>query len=156
MKVRELIELNSYITDLEICVRENGGKLLDCLHIGPDYGTKPKYPQMIYPNGIMNHATARESTYICKSINTWDDGKDYWSIKLNSIPAKWLDLEVYCWRQRHVYSGRHYRSHSNPADEYCGLEITVNPSGQNLEIREEPKNKPSEQIEGQMSLELEV
>ena len=46
MTVRELIELNMMITDIEITVRKNGG-LLDQLNIGPAEGIKPPYPTMV-------------------------------------------------------------------------------------------------------------
>ena len=47
--------------------------------------------------GNLSLETKREAYYIDKSINAWDDGKDYWQVKVNRIPKKWLELEVYSW-----------------------------------------------------------
>ena len=44
MTVRDLIERNGMITDLEITVRKDGGLLLDQLNIGCSEGVKPPYP----------------------------------------------------------------------------------------------------------------
>ena len=101
MKVKELIELNQMITDVEITVRKNGNALLDQLNFGPSEGVKPPYPMMVPISeqyiGTMNRCHQREAYYIDKSINAWDDGKDYWQVKPERLPAKWLDLEVYAW-----------------------------------------------------------
>ena len=74
MTVRELIELNPRIVDIEITVRENGNMLVDFMAIGPDAGVEPPFPQMI-PNvkGAFN-GPKHKATYKRKSINAWDDG----------------------------------------------------------------------------------
>ena len=107
MKVRELIELNQMITDVKITVRKDG-KLLDQLNIGPSEGIKPPCPTMVPKEekyiGNMSIETKREAHYISKSINAWDDGKDYWQVKPDRIPKKWLDLEVYSWDARDAHT----------------------------------------------------
>ena len=85
MTVRELISLNQMIVDIEITVRKNGNALLDQLNFGPSEGVKPPYPVMVPIDeryiGTMNRCHQREAYYIPKSINAWDDGKDYWQVK---------------------------------------------------------------------------
>jgi len=104
MTVKDLIELNAMITDLEITVRIGGNLLLDQLNIGCSEGVKPPYPTRVPKDpkyaGNFNQSNDdmyKDTTYIPKSINAWDDGKDYYGIKLSRIPAKWLDLEVFSW-----------------------------------------------------------
>lgn len=168
MTVRELIELNQMITDIEITVRINGSRLLDQLNIGPAEGVKPPFPTRvpISEKYVKNFAVLdsnhyRDATYIDKSINAWDDGKDYWQVKPKRIPAKWLDLEVYAWEvwpaSSAVY-GKNRRNdwgNSNKNINFHGqkLIITALPSGESLEIVE-PKQQAQEdpQLEGQMNI----
>ncbi len=104
MTVRELIELNSMISDAEIVIRKNGHELVDCLNIGPVQGIKPPYPMRVpkkpeyigSPNS-MNDNFYKDAAYINKSINAWDDGKDFWEIKVDRIPKRYLDLTVFSW-----------------------------------------------------------
>lgn len=161
MTVYDLISLNQMITDLNITVRKDR-KLLDQLNIGCAEGVKPPYPTRVPIDekhidavGYYSH-THKDAIYIDKSINAWDDGKDYWQIKTKRIPQQWLELEVTDWDSHPAStvcttSPRRGRSH------FYGerLRINVLPSGQKLEIKEEkPKD---DQIDGQMSFEdLEV
>lgn len=160
MKVRELIGLNMMITDLEITVRKNGSALLDQLNIGPDEGQRPRFPTMVpkeerYINN-QSQETKREAYYIDKTINAWDDGKDYWQLLPNRIPGKWLDLEVYGWEVWPAStvctsSPRRHRTHFHGQKAI----ITALPSGESLKIKEQKKPKETEedeQLEGQMSL----
>ena len=101
MTVKELMELNAMITDLEITVRNKDGLLIDQLHIGMGVGIKPPYPTRVPKNpkvcinvDKMNDKFYRDAAYIRKSINSWDDGTDYWRVKVSAVPAKWLDLDV--------------------------------------------------------------
>jgi len=158
MKVRELIELNQMITDMEITVRQNGTALLDQLNIGPAEGIKPPYPTMVPKEeryiGNMSVSTKREAHYIDKSINAWDDGKDYWQIKTKRIPEKWLELEVYSWEVWPA-SSVCYTSPRRGHTHFHGqrLNITALPSGEKMEITEpKPKQEQTEQLEGQMSI----
>ena len=133
MTVKELIEINQFITDMTIEVRVDGNALLDCLHIGLDYGVEPPYPTMVPKSekyiGSQSQSTKRKATYIRKSINAWDDGRDFWEIKINRIPQRWLDLTVYDWRCSHVYLRRHPRSEGNPSRSYEGIRIIALPDG---------------------------
>lgn len=161
MKVRELIELNQMITDVEITIRQNGTLRLDQLNIGPERGEKPRYPTRVpikpeYAglNDIYDNKKYHEAAYIPKSINAWDDGKDYWQVKLNRIPEKWLELEVYSWEVWPA-SSVCYTSPRRGQTQFHGqrLNITALPSGQKMEIVEpKPKQEQAEQLEGQMSI----
>lgn len=165
MTVRELIELNQMITDIEITVRKNGTALLDQLNIGPAEGIKPPFPTMVPKEeryiGNMSRETKREAYYIDKNINAWDDGKDYWQIKPGRIPKRWLDLEVYSWEvwpaSTAVYgaSRRNDYGHSHKNINFHGqrLIVTVLPSGESLEVKEKKQIDQEEQLEGQMSIE---
>ena len=155
MTVRELIELNQMITDVEITVRKDGCRLLDQLNIGVSEGIKPPYPTRVpiderYINQDYNSHLMRDAYYIDKSINAWDDGKDYWQIKVNRIPSKWLDLEVYSWEvwpACHISGTRRYMNNS-----FHGQRISVValPSGESLKVKE-PKVTEDES-DGQMTL----
>lgn len=161
MKVRELIELNQMITDVEITIRQNGSLRLDQLNIGPAQGEKPPYPTRVpikpeYAGGynLHNDKMYREATYIPKSINAWDDGKDYWQVKPNRIPEKWLELEVYSWDVWPA-SSVCYTSPRRRQTQFHGqrLNITALPSGEKMEVTEpKPKQEQTEQLEGQMSI----
>ena len=136
MNVRELIEINQNITDICIEVRVDGCALLDALHIGLDYGAEPPYPQMVPIDrahiGNQCMAAKKKAKYIRKSINTWDDDKDYWQIKTNRIPKAWLDLEVFSWQNWHVYKGRHPRAAFGGQDAYEGIRIIALPTGEHM------------------------
>lgn len=136
MTVEELISANNNITDICIEVRVDGCALLDVLHIGLDYGVEPPYPQMVPKDrlhiGSQSLDSKRKSTYIRKSINAWDDGRDYWQVKPSRIPKAWLELEVYSWQNWHVYKGRHPRSSTNPNGSYDGIQIIALPAGEHM------------------------
>ena len=159
MKVRELLELNAHITDVEITVRKNGNMLLDFLAIGPDAGLEPPYPMMIPNNEGAFNGPRHKAKYIRKSINAWDDGKDYYEIKVDGIPRKWLDLEVFSWRTMHVYSPHHWRDPHPGMFSFEGIQITALPSGESLEIKTKTEKKNEDldengQLIGQMSFEV--
>ena len=99
MTVRELMELNQMITDVNIEIRRDGTRLLDALFIGCAEGVKPPFPVKVpeseqYINSL---SFRKEARYIAKSINAWDDGKDYWQVKPDRIPKAWLGLTVFSW-----------------------------------------------------------
>lgn len=164
MKVRELIELNQMITDVEITIRQNGTLRLDQLNIGPERGEKPRYPTRVpikpeYAglNDIYDNKKYREATYIPKSINAWDDGKDYWQVKPNRIPGKWLDLEVYSWDNRPARTvatesprrGGMFRNNNFHGEE---IHIVALPNGQTLDVPVEDPRQQDNQLDGQMSI----
>ena len=155
MTVKELIELNQMITDVEITVRKDGTKLLDQLNIGPAEGIRPSHPTMVPKEekyiGNMSLETKREAHYINKSINSWDDGKDYWQVKWNRIPSKWLELTVYSWEvwpaSCVVYgaSRRNDYGNSRKNNNFHGqrIGITVLPSGEKLVVKQPKTTEPA-------------
>ena len=161
MKVKDLIELNAMITDLEITVRLNGNLLLDQLNIGCSEGVKPPYPTRVptkeeYAGSLAQHTDKyKDAAYIPKSINAWDDGKDYYEIKVNRIPAKWLDLEVHSWevwKASSVATTSPRRYHNNFQGQL--MKIVALPSGEKLEIIPQSEQKEKEVgLPGQMNIE---
>ena len=152
MTVEELLKLNGLITDVVIEVRINGSRLLDELHIGPDFGVVPPNPtQVPVDEAHVGGNCKKDATYIDKSINTWDDGKDYWQLRVERIPKKWRELEVFSWRNANVYKPRHGRYSINPNGDYNGIRIVALPSGESLKVEE--KETTGNQLEGQMNLE---
>lgn len=159
MTVKDLIELNTMITDLVITVRIGGNLLLDQLNIGCSEGVKPRYPTRVpkdprYAGNFnqFNDEMYKDAAYIPKSINAWDDGKDYYEIKLSRIPAKWLDLEVISWTVGRASSiGVNPRRYNNSSFHGERLQITALPSGESLEIKEKTKDT-DEELPGQMNI----
>lgn len=157
MKVKDLIELNSMITDLEITVRKDGGLLLDQLNLGPSEGVKPPYPTRVptkeeYAGSLAQHTDKyKDAAYIPKSINAWDDGKDYYEIKLNRIPAKWLDLEVYSWEVWKASTVATTSPKRGRSTNFQGqlMKIVALPNGEKLEVKQEEK---TEELPGQMNI----
>lgn len=91
MTVKELIELNQMITDINITVRQNGNVLLDQLNIGPSEGEKPRFPTRVprdpkYAGGMNQHNESmyKDAAYITKSVNSWDDGIEQKIASFNS------------------------------------------------------------------------
>ncbi len=136
------------ITDVVIEVREGGNKLVDALHIGLDYGVKPPHPLKVYEGN--NTIATKETAYIRKSINSWDDGSDYWQVKPQRLPAKWQSLEVFSFQFRHVYLPHHPRTNVNPSREYNGIHITALPSGETLAVKESVKDNNDVDDKGQL------
>lgn len=161
MKVKDLIELNAMITDLEITVRKDGNLLLDQLNIGCSEGVIPPYPTRVptkeeYAGSLAQHTDKyKDAAYIPKSINAWDDGKDYYEIKVNRIPAKWLELEVHSWevwKASSVGTTSPRRYHNNFQGQL--MRIVALPSGEKLEIITQNDQKEKEVgLPGQMNIE---
>ena len=154
MTVEELISLNQMITDVTITVRKNGTKLIDELNIGCERGIKPRYPTMVPKDeryiGTTSLTDRKEAKYILKSINAWDDGHDYWQVKPNRIPDKWLKLEVDSWEVWPASQmGDNPRRNRNVNFHGERINITALPSGESLEVKE-PKPQ-TEEYDGQMS-----
>lgn len=159
MKVKDLIELNAMITDLEITVRKGGNLLLDQLNIGPSEGVIPPYPTRVpkkeeYANSLnQNTDKYKDAAYIPKSINSWDDGKDYYQILTGRVPAKWLELEVYSWevwKASRVGTTSQRRYSSNNFQGQL-MKIVALPNGEKLEVKLEKKT--DETLPGQMNIE---
>ena len=157
MKARELIELNQRITDIMIEIRLDGTRLLDCLLIGLDVGRIPPNPRTV-PKDISRIGSSyldynrRMAGYIEKSINARDDKKDYYQVKLDRIPKKWLDLEVYSWNVWPASKvGINVRSWSGFNGER--LNLVCLPSGDDMTIKH-PKQaeEKDDQIEGQTDI----
>lgn len=160
MKVKDLIELNAMITDLEITVRKDGNLLLDQLNIGPSEGVIPPYPTRVpkdakYAENLCrtDEKMFKDAAYIPKSINAWDDGKDYYQILTGRVPAKWLELEVYSWEvwnASRVATTSPRRYHNSNFQGQL-MKIVALPSGAKLEVKQEEKTE--ETLPGQMNLE---
>ena len=110
MTVRDLISSNNMIVDAAIEVRKDGGQLLDAYYIG-NAMHKPRYPQKVpnrpeyAGNSRMDDKFYRDAEYKPESINAWEDGKDYWEVKVKRSPERYLNLEVYEWGCITAYSG---------------------------------------------------
>ena len=153
MTVRELIELNQKICDLVIEVREDG-KLIDYYAIG--YAMyKPRYPMRVprkpeyHPANRMDDSRYREGTYKPVSINTIDDGKDYWQVKVKRVPEYYLNLQVRDWDCTIAYSGIGRRGRGGSFDGKK-IYVTALPNGTPPPAEEKPK--ANEQMEGQITL----
>lgn len=162
MTVRELMELNQMITDVEIEVRRDGSLLLDALFIGCASGEKPPFPFKVPESEqyINNLTRRKEAHYVKKSINAWDDGRDYWQSKPDRIPKTWQSLKVFSWEvwpaytsgnpRRRTFNSRNVNFHGQllrvvtlpPGD------VTVEQLDEHMKA-EAPKN---DQIEGQMNI----
>lgn len=160
MTVKDLIELNAMITDLEITVRRDGNLLLDQLNIGCSEGVKPLYPTRVPKDpryagnfNLSNDEMYKDAAYIPESINAWDDGKDYYEIKLNRIPAKWLELEVFSWSGEKA-SSISVNPRRDKTTSFYGelIRIIATPSGESLEINEKPSKDTDEELPGQMNI----
>lgn len=159
MTVKELIELNQMILDIVIEVRQDGGVLLDKISIGNDVGDKPPYPTRVpvkpeYAHSLNKYVDGyyKDATYIRKSINTREDGKEYWQTKWKCVPAKYLELEVFSWEVWRAHRGSIW---SNKYNEGERINIVALPSG-NIR-KEKPKLQPNliheENWDMQMTLE---
>lgn len=158
MTVKELIELNQMIVDVEIEVRKDGHRLVDALMIGCERGKKPHQPVKvpIDERYIGNASQQREANYVDKSINAWDDGKDYYQVKWQRIPSKWLDLEVYSFEvwPASLYGNPRRRTGEARNVNFHGQRINIIalPSGEKL-IPEPKEIRPAAGSDGQMSVE---
>lgn len=162
MTVKDLIELNAMITDLEITVRKDGGLLWDQLNIGCSEGVKPPYPTRVpkeprYAGSInkSDDKQYRDAAYIPKSINAWDDGKDYYQILTGRIPAKWLQLEVHSWEvwKASGVGTTNPRRYQNVNFYGQLMKIVALPSGEKLEVRQSQPEAKEDGLPGQMNLE---
>ena len=156
MTVKELLETNMMLCDVEITLRDKDSWLLNQLNIGPAYGVKPPYPTQVpiaekYA-GNQSECYRKDAIYIRKNINAYDDGKDYFQLFLNRFPKGWLDLEVFSWHYGFAYDGNHQRQ--RPADGWQAIRIRAIRYDDTLVALEEPKAlvQKSDQLEGQMDI----
>ena len=86
MKVKELIQLNNNIGDIEVAVRGgyNGWTRIKSWHIGVYEGIVPQYP-------------LGNATYINESINAYDYDKNEYKVVTKNIPKEVLEMEVMAW-----------------------------------------------------------
>lgn len=157
MTVKELIEINQMILDVVIEVRKDGGLLLDQISIGNDAGVKPPYPTRVptkpeYAPSLNKYVDGfyKDAAYIKKSINSREDGKDYWETKWSRIPSKYLELEVYSWAARPAYRG----IYNDKYREGEKVIITALPNGQHITRpeKQEKAEKPQEIDKNQITI----
>lgn len=86
MTVKELIELNPLIADIEIDLRDENGILIQKLEIG----ARAEEPR----NAQLQEIT----TVIHEEININDEGDFCIGINFKKIPKEWLNLVVDSWR----------------------------------------------------------
>ena len=153
MTVRELIELNQMIVDAEIEIRDPHA-LIDVLLIGCAEGKIPPYPRKVPESGKPGRMeNTKMAHYVDKSINAWDDGRDYWQVKTDRIPKAWLDLNVSSWE---VWPASHLGNpHRDRNVNFHGqrINIVALPSGE--EMRQDPpkaSKAADDQIEGQTDI----
>ena len=157
MTVKELIELNQNIVDIEIIVRKGGSRLLDALKIGPAVGEIPPCPLMVPESErfINNESRRKLANYVAKSINAWDDGKDYWQVKPNRIPKAWQDLEVYAWDvwPASLYGNPRRRTGNARNVNFHGerINIIALPSGESMAVPD-PGQEQDKEPDNQLSL----
>ena len=155
MTVRELIELNQMIVDAEIEIRDNH-KLVDVLCIGCERGTKPYHPRKVpeSPQFIGNITRQKEACYVPKSINAWDDDKDYWQVKPDRFPKGWLDLTVYSWEvwPASLFGNPRRRTGNARNVSFHGQRINIVALPGYVEFAKEPKVTEPQQIDGQMNI----
>lgn len=156
MTVRELLETNMMLCDVQITLRNKDSWLLNELNIGPDYGVKPPYPTRVpiaekYARN-RSECYLKDAIYIRKNINAYDDGKDYFQLCLNRFPKGWLDLEVFSWHYGFAYDGHHQRQ--RPVDGWQAIRVDARRYEDTLVVLEEPKEitQKSDQLDGQMDI----
>lgn len=132
MTVEELVSINQMIGDISIDLRERDGRLIEELEIG--LGMKPRET---YPGWKLKT--------INKSINTYDNGRDYYTILLKKIPKAWRKLEVYDFS-----IGVSYRERSGSGLEHIYMQCHKR---ENFD-RIERKTENSRELIGQMTLNI--
>ena len=161
MTARELISLNQMITDIEMEIRRDGTRLLDCMLIGPAIGIVPRFPRTVpktyeLANDIcatMDKQRRKQAIYNTKSINSMDDGKGYWQVKLERIPKKWLELTVFSWEVWPASTVGCPHRHGTASWHGQRLNIVLLPAGEDVRIQEDkPKPAQDDQIEGQIDI----
>lgn len=162
MTVRELMELNQMITDVDIEIRRDGTRFLDALFIGCASGEKPPFPVKVPESEqyINNLTRRKEAHYVKKSINAWDDGRDYWQSKPDRIPKTWQSLKVFSWEvwPASIFGNPRRRSGKAQSVNFHGQRlriIALPPEGATVEdLAERMKDKApeQEQIDGQTNI----
>lgn len=161
MTIRELIQDNQHIGDIEVEVRKNG-HLVDEWHIGyscfarryisawdkydnllqlgfeiSDYN-KRKLPEWKEKYKVV----ARFPHFIDKLINSKDKRGDYYQTLVNEVPKEVQEMEVYSWHSRSAFRGISERL------ELEKIYITVEIGEQELpKVKEEPDAKPKSETD---------
>ena len=158
MTVKELIELNQMITDVEIEIRDNG-KLIDVLLYGCAVGVKLPFPRKVPESAqyVCNSTRRKEAAYYPKSINSYDDGRDYWQVKPDRLPKAWRELTVTSWE---VWPASCVGTTSPRRMNYGEGFKDVNFHGQRINIvadppgyaQPDPEPEKDKQLDGQMSI----
>ena len=133
MKIKELLELNNCIGDLDVEIRDENAIYIKSYHIGLNSGIEP----------IQRPPLCENDVYKEVSINSFDTKRVYYQILLNKIPKQLLELEVFSWRSYEAFR----------RDYSCELErVLIEVRGVNhVEIKEECL-KNDAQLSGQMEI----
>lgn len=134
MTIKELVELNFCIAEIEVEVRSNG-RLKAKYYIG---------------DGAWRNAKLREHEahqdykveFIAEKINRFENDHVYHDVILKNIPKKILKMEVYAWQM----TKKHW--HPTNSDSFEAIEVTVEvPENYDLPPMQEEK-----ELEGQMDI----
>lgn len=134
MTIKELLETNPFIGDLEIVFRENKRHLKKLILISP------------YADTAIKEVDTRpyEIELIKKKINRADIGDDVkFDTLIKKIPKELLDLEVYLWDMTSAW-----RPMGDSLDGMRKLEVWINIANDVPTVNED------EQIEGQQQLSI--
>lgn len=167
MTVKELIETNACIVEAYITLRGDYQKSLingkrefsdsiyvhefaigQCATLGKD----AKISRRGFGQGERGRKFKEPYTIINKELNARAT-QQYWNAKTNVIPKDVLELEVGQWGTTTAYNWIWMQTQRVGYESAQKIDITVYlPPEQVREIRIEQKEKPAEQIEGQMNL----
>lgn len=161
MTIRELIQDNQYIGDIEIEVRKNG-YLIDEWHIGYECFSRryinawDKYDNLLHlgleisdynkrklPEWKEKYkVVARFPHFIDKLINAKDKGREYYQTLVNEVPKEAQEMEVYSWLSRKAFRGL------TSMHELEKIYITVEIGEKELpKVKEEPDAKPKSETD---------
>ena len=134
MTLRELVSTCSLIGELNLDIRDEKHKLIDCVHIGT----------RCQPDKIGGNSQEPRWKVINKPLNTKETGSDYWGTIISNIPKSLLDKEVTSWQTWDGFSLNNglWRFYELQAD-LLGVDKYIETTA-----REE-----NEQLEGQMCIE---
>jgi hypothetical protein len=134
MTLRDLVSTCSLIGQLNLDIRDEQHRLIDCVHIGT----------RCQADKVGGNSQEPRWKVINKPLNTKENGSDYFGVIISNIPKSLLDKEVTSWQTWDGFSlnnglWRFYELQANllGVDKY--IETTA--------------KEECEQLEGQMSLE---
>lgn len=160
MTIKELIQDNQHIGDIEIEVRKNG-YLIDEWHIGYSCFARryinawDKYDKVVGGIELSDYKkrkdaewkekhklVARFPHFVDKLINSKDKGREYYQTLVNEVPKEAQDMEVYSWHSRSAFRGIGERL------ELEKIYITVEIGSKELpKVKEEPDAKPKSETD---------